>query len=428
MSTIELLKPVLNNGIETTNFFNGRLLSAEDLKRQEDAHARRFRDLGAAMGEGIACGLEVSATPGVDQVAYPTVSVKAGLTCNRLGQTLRLESDIDVTLSSTAAEAAIGRATVFKNCVPPTAQPFAQVNGVYLLTIFPAQSGEGLAPVSWLGDGVAPCNTDLTRETVRFRLVEIDLTDVDAPADPKLLRNYLAYACFGYTTTSNLIADPFGAAAQSYGLLDSLRPDTLMDCEVPLALIHWTTYNGIEFVDNWSVRRRITAPMNPGGPGYLLSDRRRSEAEAMLMQFQEQIRDIALLLNEKEKSIAEANTWFRWLPPAGFIPWAGKESFGGGFSEKNFFKPLARREPVFVNGARVGHIIDEAMRFAPINLNDTELIWFYRLRENQQAVETAKSNKPQSSLLFTSGHMQWYGEARFDTARWNYANYSLYHV
>jgi len=424
VSTIELLKPVLNNGIETTNFFNGRLLSAEALKRQDEAQAVRSRDMGAAIGEGIARGLEVSATAGADSVAFPTVSVTAGLACNRLGQFMRLEGDVDVLLNGSASGAENAQAGAFQNCAPPVSGAFAQVNGVYLLTILPAQNGEGLAPVSWLGDGMAPCNTDLTLETVRFRLVEIDVSGTDVSADPNLLRNYLAYACFGYSAIADAVANPFGTIPQTYGLLDSLRPDKLMDCEVPLALIHWTTSNGIEFVDNWSVRRRLAPPMRPGGPGFLLSDRRRSEAEAMLFQFQEQIRDIAISLNDGEKSMAKANTWFRWLPPAGFIPWAGEESLGGGFSETNFFKPLVFREPVFVNGARVAHIIDESMRFAPIDLNDTELVWFYMLRENQQAVEAAKSNKPQSSLLFTSGHMQWYGEARFDTARWNYANYA----
>jgi hypothetical protein len=36
------------------------------------------------------------------------------------------------------------------------------------------------------------------------------------------------------------------------GPLDSLRPNQLTDCEVPLAIVFWTDTDGINFIDMWS--------------------------------------------------------------------------------------------------------------------------------------------------------------------------------
>jgi len=56
VSAVKVLEPVLDGGIENTNFFNGRLLTAEDLKAEQKAGRLHRRKLGCALGEGVAWG------------------------------------------------------------------------------------------------------------------------------------------------------------------------------------------------------------------------------------------------------------------------------------------------------------------------------------------------------------------------------------
>ena len=37
MSAVDLLQPILDGGLQRNNFFNGRLLSAEDLRAEQTA-------------------------------------------------------------------------------------------------------------------------------------------------------------------------------------------------------------------------------------------------------------------------------------------------------------------------------------------------------------------------------------------------------
>ena len=57
-SQISLQQPILDGGIRSINFFNGRLLSARDLTREQSANREAERRLGRAIGEGIAYGYE----------------------------------------------------------------------------------------------------------------------------------------------------------------------------------------------------------------------------------------------------------------------------------------------------------------------------------------------------------------------------------
>ncbi len=65
-SQISLQQPILDGGIRSINFFNGRLLSARDLTREQSANREADRRLGQAIGEGIAYGLEVSKVERLD--------------------------------------------------------------------------------------------------------------------------------------------------------------------------------------------------------------------------------------------------------------------------------------------------------------------------------------------------------------------------
>ena len=60
MSATDLQTPIIEGAIRSTNFFNGRLLSARDLTLEQSAYREADRRLGKAIGEGIAYGLETT--------------------------------------------------------------------------------------------------------------------------------------------------------------------------------------------------------------------------------------------------------------------------------------------------------------------------------------------------------------------------------
>jgi hypothetical protein len=53
----------ITDGVRFVNFFNGRLLTAEDLRREQDANVVLRDRLGTAVGDGVVRGLRV-ALPG----------------------------------------------------------------------------------------------------------------------------------------------------------------------------------------------------------------------------------------------------------------------------------------------------------------------------------------------------------------------------
>src|SRR3970282_1797040 len=92
-----LQQTILDGGIRAVNFFNGRLLTGEDLAREQTARREADRRLGLALGDGVARGLEVAEAK--DQSYGTAATVAAGLAINRRGQTLHLPCAVDVLLS-----------------------------------------------------------------------------------------------------------------------------------------------------------------------------------------------------------------------------------------------------------------------------------------------------------------------------------------
>src|SRR2546421_1200102 len=277
-SQIDLQQPVLDGGIRSINFFNGRLLSARDLTLEQSAYREADRRLGKAVGDGVAYGLEVSPAAKSNKQS-PAVSVEAGLAVNRRGQTLMLDARADIALVRTPT--ALASSKVFSECEPLQTGAYVSGAGVYLLTIAPAQTTEGGATTNGMNPAATTCNSDTIVNAVQFRLIQLDPPITSAELqDKNHLRNLLAYKCFGTGETAAFIADPFGKEVKQWGLLDSLRPNQLTDCEVPLAVLYWTD-DGINFIDMWSVRRRIVPSSADKLWPLLTSERCASEGEAM---------------------------------------------------------------------------------------------------------------------------------------------------
>lgn len=419
MDSKQLAEAITDGGIASTNFFNGRLLSGEDLTREQEANREARRRLGQAIGSGISYGLEVSTPDEVDTRLMPVVRIEAGMAINGRGETLVLGNPVQVSLMRQPDSEAAGTTTdLFKDCLPPQAGVYVADAGVYLLTISPAAARSGRAPVSGLGNITASCNTRYTVESVQFRLVQIPLTAQELGADnAKLLRNQIAYKCFGYDAVRSFIADLFTAMPEDYGAVDDLPASRLNDCDVPLALLHWTTAGGINFVDLWSVRRRLVQKSATEEWSLFADERRTREGEAMFLQFQEHVR--SLLKTDNPHTII-AKDHFERLPPVGILPIAATSLKG--FDFMNFFAGMTYREPVYLEGARVEALVRYSFSYAPVELGSGEMLWLYWVSENAQKI--LKSVLPvQTSLIFSSGQMPFAAAPRFDVSHWSYSNY-----
>jgi len=420
-SQISLQQPILDGGIRSINFFNGRLLSARDLTQEQSANREADRRLGQAIGDGIVHGLEVSNSTTSTQ-ASPVVAIEAGLAVNRVGQTLLLAGKTEVALVRRATPGT-GNIQPFGECAPLQSGTYVAGAGVYLLTIAAAQGTEGRAETHSLERTSASCNTDTTVTAVQFRLIQLDQQITAAEMlDHDHLRNRIAYKCFGVDTTSSFLTDPFEAPLEQYGLLDSLRPTWLTECEVPLAILYWTLVDGIKFIDMWSVRRRVVRRSADHTWSLFTSQRRRGEGEAMFLEFAEHVDSMRKTLSSPAN--VRAVDHFRYLPPVGFLPLVSSR-FTQGFHKDLFFDTITRHPEVHIEGARVEALVNAALHYPPVDLNSHVMIWIYRVRESQQQLATgALANDTQPYLIFTTGHMAYLGDAHFDVNRWDFSNFA----
>ena len=415
MSVTRLDTPFLDGGIRSTNFFNGRLLSREDMQREQDAERAVHERLGRALDAGIVRGFEVEARSiGGNSVTDPVVTVHAGLAVNRHGQTVALDRDVNVSLLKPATAPTNGTtlAGSFATCLPPENAVYIVGTGVYLLSVSPASQKQGLAVVSGLGNAAAACNAKEVVEGVQFRLFQVKVTAAEL-VDDAHLRNVVAYKFFA-ADSAGAVRDPFGLAASALTLTDP----PLTDCDVPLALFQWTTTGGLRWVDLWSVRRRLA--QMPGTDAWPMFPDARQDAlgEAMLRQFQQHLgalRDVNALP-------VHANDAFRWLPPAGLVPLGGITG-AIGVDAAQFFDGFTQRGPMFIEGARVSALLRLATRFPPIRTGDPELVWLYLVRENRQPQGGVVPTQPY--LLFALGRLPCQVVPRFDVSHWDYANYAL---
>jgi hypothetical protein len=423
---LQLEEPLKEGGIRSVNFFNGRLLTAKDLSREQQARREWDARLGLAIGDGVAFGLETARDADLDAPAAPVLRVKAGLALNRAGQALRLSLDTSVALTR-RFDGASGAACdcVFANCNPLGDGSYVAGAGVYLLTIAPAQMSEGRAPTNGLDPTNVRCNTDVTVDGLQFRLLSLNpqrYTDLDVASTQ--FRNRIAYRCFGLDARAANAIDPLRSDPQHYGLVDELRGTSLSDCDVPLALLYWTAA-GLQFVDMWAVRRRLLAPDALSAQAFQARGRRLVEAEAMCAQFQHHLAD--LLAASPAPAALQARSVFRHLPPFGIVPLAAGPLRG--FSDAVFFTGVPRvpvvglgQSTLFIDARLLSVLQEQSLAHAPTDLTQGEFLRVYRPWQGTQA--TLSGTPVQPVLAFTSGLSPELATARFDMARADFSNFA----
>ncbi len=417
MNEIELLTPVLDDGIQNTHFFNGRLLTAQDLQDEQKANREQHWRLGQAIGAGVVHGLQVSL--GTDD-AQPTVRVTPGLALNREGQALYLSEEVAVILVPVEEETP-KEAGLFVTCSPPKTDQIYTGAGVYILAVAPASgfSAERALKHGLHDDGRASeCGFRYALEGVQFELIHVNVnsssivgegvtaeflslmgaSDTD---DISRLRNLLAHLCFGAAEGTHLAGDPFAKLDRvpryaASGILDNLRTlGVLSSCDVPLALLYWDT-QGPRFVDNWTVRRLVRGGIDLAVPPAL-----HGAGLERFYQFQEHIQSLAdTLTNLASRQIQQ---YFRFLPAVAYFPVTGVDS-PRGFHPDNFIGQFTTATPGSIRAGDVAELLFRSFSLPAIDLHTKPVVQTYAVKENQSAVAAGDSSQLYQVFISRSLH------------------------
>ena len=319
--TSQLVGSSFANGAQLPNFVNGRLLAAEDLATGQATLLKRDTWTGQAAGPGIVSGLWATA-------AATTITVAAGLGITPSGEPVSLTAPVSLPLSI-AGIAATGASGSFTACATASGGSQTAISGgAYLLTALPACQLQGQAPMAVTPGSDTPvaCTAQWEVAGVQFKAIPLPLgTTVNSiGVTAGNLRNLLAHWCFGTPQLARLGNDPFNFNP-AYRGIDQLAATDLTPCDLPLCVFYWDA-GTITFIDNWSVRRRVTRPdVSAASWSAVVADQRSADGEARFLQFQDQILD--LVSAGLSRGTVAANV-FGLLPPAGFLPVALDRTVG----------------------------------------------------------------------------------------------------
>lgn len=322
MAPTTLSTPVTAS-LVSIRFFNGRMLTGDDLTREQRSLYARDERVAAALGSGIVRGLEVSADAS-GTATTPAVRISAGAAIDRRGEIIVLESDTVVQIAIPVPAIPPPRPD-WRRCAEapsdlPASLPLPDL-GLYLLVMRPrpVDSAE-LARVLQADRSNDPCMVSYVQEAAVFRLIRmIDLETAVVGVDELRLRNVVAHACFG---TAGVPPTPASDAPASARAIDALRSKLAptMDWDVPLAILRISRSTGLTWIDAWSARRSVAAESNHATLERVTGPRSCAEAEARLLQFDEQVRTLATPVAGPGTRTGSAVNTFQWLPPAAELP------------------------------------------------------------------------------------------------------------
>ena len=429
------------SGPGSPNFFNGRLLTGEDLAAEQAFGRAADEALARLHGPGVAHGLDVTLED-AGAGGVPAVRVGAGAAVTAAGVMLALETSVRLELRRTPPPKGTAP-SAFAQCTPsgPVAPGQAQL---HLLTIGPAEPAPlGRARVVGLGDEPAPCAVDRIAPAVRMRLRPFAVAL--PPGLATRLRNHVAALLLGDIgeTRAPLADDPTAPAGG--GLLERLRGTGYGADEVPLAVVRWpSAAEGVVFVDQWAARRRCHQPGAYPPLGVTAAERRAVLAEARLAQFQTQL---AGLVNASRFSRAFVRDHFVSLPPAFVLPARIQRLIrplpeferltGGpfgigirplpfpfpfmGWDPAAFLGGLTVRREAWIEGARVGEVLAAAAQHPAIDAtaDRSEALWYHPIRPTGPGFQAARH------MLVVSGHVRYAANAQYDLAHYDQANYAV---
>ncbi len=409
----QFLETVFTDGIQHPNFFNGRILTATDLRDEQAANLKRSRYLGQAIGSGVVSGLDVRASS--DRRA---LTITGGLAINRRGDVLRLPGEVTTVELVISKQVTATRPSPFIPCDIAGATTLTGVlskGGYYLLAIANAtRLSKAMAPNSGLNGDRPNCTNRYEEMGVQFKLVPLTPDDFVSSLTPtaKNSRSHLVHRCLGTYELGATPTQTLGAswATQEYGLVDDLYTDgRLTECDVPLAVFQFQPPS-LRFVDRWAVRRTPVTAAYPQAYinhpfAQLVSPRRTLEAIAFLLQFQDHLADI-----QQDSSVNPAEVvakdYFEFLPAAGYLPIQGRTQpqafrttrfFGSELTEQSIAPALVRslfHESFYLDPIRPG--ID-AIDLYQVNLNSEVSYRLFARRQQPIILPEPEPDSPEES-------------------------------
>jgi hypothetical protein len=156
----------------------------------------------------------------------------------------------------------------------------------------------------------------------------------------------------------------------------------------------------------------------------LISPQRQREAEATFLQFQDHLHSLRDTVTNL--AAVRATSYFRYLPATGLLPLA-PTTRSPGLDVATFTQGLVVRSPVvdqvFLDGARLGALVQASLDYPPVDLTVHEMLWLYSVVENRIAIDTATTPVPPAYVAFARGQMPFFGIPREDVNRWDYSTY-----
>ncbi len=435
---MNLLEPVLT-GIKSTNFFEGRLLTAQDLREQQTANEEHRWRLGRAIGSGVVEGLEVTLlnnglVGSPPTLVPPKVRVDKGMAINGRGQALELTTEyVELELARELPAPDLADQT-FNDCQPPTTSNIPNGEGVYLLVMSPALGFEDYAPKSGLGlEGKAiGCGRRYTVEGVQFRLEQIPLSSFDAITAPRNALRNLADTATSIETAQavsqlrNAVAHSAlnsASAAEQRGRIRSGEPvaftttSSILDtsalsvCDIPLAILFWDL-TGVRFLDMWSVRRLARWLVEPDDIALFPQ-----HGLEQLLQFIDHAREY--IRPDLDTSNFDIRDLFRYIPPVGFVH-VSRPGTVTGYNPDTFFADYTRGQPQAALAGRLSDMLLSSLAFGAVDLDDDTFLQTYEITENDEAVDAgdASSKYLVYATRDTNGPMTRDGVARTFEDAW----------
>ena len=308
----------LNPLLTRTQYFDGRLLTAADLTRDQVYLDQRLREMGQVLGQGVARGLDVSLAGG-------RIGIAPGVAVNGAGRVLQLAAPLTLDLNDRAALAGLNQGRFVH--LP---------HGLHALVLFYAEEGQGSAEVFPRDLAGRTLQYDVTAESVQAALIPLPLP---LPlASPLRVRSALM-ARMGQGAIDGGVIPPEAVALGVISMRDD-RPDWL---------------------DTTLLRQPLRSRL---GAGDLQSDMHRAY-EALLAD--------VLLARQPLTGDFAALEHFQVLPPTGRIPKAALDPVTGrqGYFPGHFnvsVAPIRQSDLALVQRESLGLPAIDLMRDEPVDI------------------------------------------------------------
>jgi hypothetical protein len=343
------------NALLRTNWFNGRFLTAEALRRQDTYFDARGRLNAHALMPGVAHGLGISGDglntmPVVEDRSTPPTSggfgkaqkltLSPGLAFDHVGRPILVSQPFEFTIAQLIATSREKPRRVapggieFAPCVCLVPDPEGPSGGApavrpgpYLLIIEPGEVPEGEAKVygeACAGKQPVTCQAESWRGAFGLSLVRVplELPDEDGLNSAWALRG--TASAWWFDLFEHSLAKRWDPAfATDDGFRKPAGPGRHDAGAVALAMVWLGTDGSALFLDPWIPRRSIVATPGEDWHRTRFGAPPRAAAWARIHQFQamlaESLARAPLMTNGKPRM----NIWqrgFRHIPPIGFLP------------------------------------------------------------------------------------------------------------